>query len=303
MRRLACVATLVVLACDPAEIDPEVSGVFPCETVQDCPPEQSCVIGTCFLEEPPRVTVVSPEAEFAFPIAAEARMEIVVTIGGENLQLVDPGEDPDNDFGKGNVVVLVDGVEETVLTAGALQSGVTLRVGVDAAPGAHRIVAFARNSAGIHYDNEEAEGRRLFWLDNGTPQVAFVSPFPGDVFPLEAGEIEVSVATLNFQLDSPMSGVDLGTEPIGHAHVHYDERFPECAADPLCDSNHVGVVAPPGPSTSAHAMLALPASAEDDATLTAVLRGVDHVGFFYPRWTEDPVWEDIVIRRTSRRDP
>lgn len=295
MRRIAWL--LVLLACDPVELDPSLSGVFPCETAVECPPMQACVMATCWREAPPRVEIVSPEPEVAYPLEGQAFMEIVVKIDGANLELVEPRTDPDHAFGKGNVVVLVDGEEQAVLTSGDLERGVTLQLLLEAVPGPHRIRALARNSEGKRYDNPEAEARRLFWIDDGVPRVALARPFPGDVFPLDATEIAVSVSTINFTLDRPGGrGVDPYAR-IGHAHVYYDERFPECAFDPVCDGDQLGMVAPSGPASAAESAVGLPPSAAGKATLAVVLRNHDHFAFFYPPWTQDIVWDEISIRR------
>ena len=295
MRRLVPVA-LVLLACDPMEIDPSLSGVFPCERTAECPPMQTCVMATCWAETPPRISIVSPEQEVAFPLTAQPFIEVVVKIDGSDLELVESRDDPFVEFGKGSIAVLVDGDEQEVLTSGDLEGGITLQVQVDAVAGPHRIRAVARNSAGVRYDNAEAEGRRLFWIDDGAPHVAFFNPFPGDTFPLEAEEIAVGVAALNFTLARPDGDV---TEPerIGHAHVHYDERFPECTFDPVCDGDQLGMVAPSSPSSIAESTVGLPPSAAGEASLAAVLRNGDHFAYFWPPWTAEIVWDEITIRR------
>jgi hypothetical protein len=295
MRRLAALALLLV-ACDTAEIDPSLSGVFPCRSANDCPPTQTCVLQTCYREAPPRLEVMSPEAEVAFPVGDDEFVSVVIKIAGDDLDLVDPRHDRDAEFGRGNVLLLVDGVEQAVLTSGDLASGVTMQVLVEAVAGPHRIQAIARNSANVRYDNEGAEARRLFWLDDGAAHVAFLEPFPGDVFPLEATEIEVALASLNFTLNRP-GGENM--ERLGHVHVHYDELFPQCAFDPVCEANQIGMVTAPAHANTARDTVGLPSAAGGDATLTALLRKQDHSLYFYPPWTEDPVWEDIVIRRAT----
>jgi hypothetical protein len=295
MRRFAVLA-LVLVACDTAEIDPSLSGVFPCRSASDCPATQTCVLQTCYREAPPRLEVMSPEAEVAFPVGDDEFVSVVIKIGGDDLDLVDPRHDPDQEFGRGNVLLLVDGEEQAVLTSGDLTSGVTMQVLVEAVAGPHRIQAIARNSAGVPYDNEGAEARRLFWVDDGAARVAFLEPFPGDVFPLDAAEIAVGLATLNFTLNRP-GGENV--ERLGHVHVHYDELFPACAFEPVCEANQIGMVIAPAPANAATGTVDLPSAVEGEATLTALLRKQDHSLYFYPPWTEDPVWEDIVIRRAK----
>lgn len=286
--------------CSVTEVDPMLSGVFPCEVVDDCPPEQACVLQTCQRGQPPEVVVIAPEVETAFPIDdPDSDVVVVVKIGGANLDLVDPGTDPDSEFGRGNVQVLLDGNEVAVLTAGELETGVTIEVPVPPQPGAHRIVALARNSDFTIYDNATAEGRQFFWLDDGLPHVGFLRPFPGDVFPLQATEIDFGVAALNFSFETAMPGAIPGNEAKGHAHVHYDETFPECVFEPICDNGYSGVVAPEGPATSASAVLTIPDSAAGEATLTAVLRKVNHFKYLFPDEDGQPIWEDIIVRRAD----
>lgn len=295
---LICAAASLV-GCSIEEIDPLLSGVFPCEASDDCPSSQACMLQKCRIEPAPEVLVLAPEAEAAIPIQGMGDVSVVITIGGANLDLVDPGSDLDADFGKGTVVVLVDDEEVAVLSSGEIATGVTFEVMVPPVPGAHRIRAVGRTSDGFIYDNDEAEGRRLFWLDDGLPHVGMVDPFPGDVFPLEATGFDVTVAAINFAFDVPTPGATPGNEAKGHAHVHYDEVFPACTFEPICDNGYAGVLAPDGPATSVTSQVMLPASAAGPATLTSVLRKVNHLKYLYPDQDGVPIWEDITIARAD----
>lgn len=295
---LACVFVAGAGACSVTEVSPLASGVYPCESADECPPEQSCVVGQCWVEAAPLVEVIAPERETAFAITSpDEPVPVVVKVTGQNLALVDPGTDPDAEFGKGNVVVYVDDEEVAVLTQGEIETGVSFEVPVPPVPGAHRIRAVARMSNNVLYDNPTAEGRQFFWLDDGEPHVGFVRPFPNDVFPLEATRIDFEVAALNFSFEQAQPGAIPDNSPVGHAHVHYDQDFPACVFDNVCDNSYVGVVAPEGPATSASDRLQIPASAAGLAELTAVLRKVNHFKYLHPDEDGEPIWEDIIVRR------
>lgn len=302
----AAVALAVMMAggCRIEAVSDSLSGVFPCETADDCADDQFCVVGRCYVDEPPQLAVITPEVEEAFPIAAAETVPVVVTIGGSNLTLVDPGQDPDAEFGQGSVQVFLDEREVAVLTAGELETGVPITVEVPNAGGAHRIRAVARNSDGVIYDNDGAEARRFFWINDGLPHAGFVRPFPGDVFPLEATSIQIEVAALNFQFDRPNPLVT-SLDPKGHAHVHYGASFPACAFDDLCERFYFGIIAPsdPGSVSSTTTVAKLPASAAGMANITAVLVRIDHLRWLYPDENGEPIFDDIPILRADIEPP
>jgi hypothetical protein len=243
--------------------------------------------------------IISPEPETAFPVADQPVM-VTVQVGGDSLRLVDPGSDPGSEFGQGNVVLYLDGVEIAVLAAGDLTTGVPIEVPVPPIPGAHRLVAKARLSNNTFYDNEGSEARQLFWLNDGKPHVGFIHPYPGDVFSLEPALIPFTIAALNYDFVKPNPSVN-ESPGQGHAHVHYNHDYPGCAFDNACDNLYVGVVAPEGPQSSATSALTIPASAAGEAKLTAALQQINHFKFL----DEDgqPVWEDIIILRDAATAP
>jgi hypothetical protein len=270
----------------------------PCEATEDCPPDQTCVAGACSLEPPPELYILSPELEHAFRVQGDPVI-ITVAVSGEHLSLVDPSSDPNAEFGRGNVVLYLDGQEVAVLSAGDLETGVAVEVSVPPVSGAHRLVAKARFSNDTFYDNEGGEARQFFWLDDGKPHVGFIHPFPGDVYGLESTEVPFTVAALNFSFVTPEPS---NSRPgHGHAHVHYNRTFPACAFDYACHGLYMGVIAPENPASSATSVATMAASVPGEAKLTASLEEINH--FAYLDEDGQPVWEDISIQRADSGKP
>jgi len=300
--RLALLSVFAGFGCNVTEVG-SPSGVFPCVTADECPPEQACVVGKCFAGAAPEVVVVNPEDEQAVPWTPGAgSVDVAVKVGGSGLELVDPASN-DNEFGSGNIVLFVDDVQVSTLTLGSLAAGVNTMVPVPAEPGPHRIKAEARFSNGTTYDNVEASSTRLFWFDDGNPWVAFKTPTPNQRFSYEEIEIEVSVAALNFAIVPPSTTAMPGN--IGHAHLLFNKNnFPECADAPACYMDYLDVLAPtePGPFTNITQRSTLPSSAAGaPTTLTAHLTRTDHTSFMGPDGL--PVWDTIPIVRVEAPAP
>lgn len=300
-RRLASCSIVLAMACNVTDLG-SPSGVFPCVSAEECPPDQVCVVGKCFAGEAPEVVIVNPEDEQSVPwTPGGAPIDVTVKVGGGGLELVDPASN-DNEFGTGNIVLFVDDVQVATLTLGSLAAGVNATVPVPAEPGPHRIRAEARFSNGTTYDNVEAQGTRLFWFDDGNPWVAFKSPVPNQRFSFEEIEIEVSVAALNFGI-VPASNM-AGPGNLGHAHLLFNKNnFPQCADDPACYMDYLDVLAPTtgGPFTNITQLSTIPSSAAGaPTTLTAHLAKVDHTSFMGPT---GPVWDTIPIVRIDAPAP
>lgn len=294
----------LALACSVTDVG-EPSGVFPCETADECPDGQMCVVGKCYTGEPPTVEIVTPEDEQGFPYDAggPAEIDVSIKIAGSNLDLIDPGSDPDSEFGQGQVVVFVDEVEVATLTNGSLASGVDLTAQMTNVPGPHRIRAEARFSDGQAYDNPGAQGARLFWIDDGNPWIGFKSPLPNQRFSFEEIEIDVTIAVINFGLVPAVGQMDM--PGLGHAHLLYNKEFPDCGFVPACRLDYIKVLAPLPPSeplTSVTVRSGISsAAAGADTTLSALLSQISHDEFLNP--AGQPVWETIPIVRVAEPPP
>jgi hypothetical protein len=276
LARIACTimasAVAFTTGCFTADLDPSKEGAFACMEPDgsDCPEGRMCINGRCE-SEGPSVEITSPEDEepFAIELAPpDVPREFGVRVLG-NLELVPPSDE--HVSGEGHVAILVDGIETTTLESGGLSGGITVTIEVPNRAGPHRVAAVARRNDGVDYDNPEARFTRLFWIDDGTPQVALKSPWPQSVFGLDTQVMPYSVTSLRIELAPPMP-----TAPIdparGHIHIYYDESFPGCLSDPMCDPNYIAIGDRPGEEL----MATIPSSAETTATLTAVLRNIDH---------------------------
>jgi len=229
----------MMAACYTAEVDPQLEATYPCEKNSDCALGQTCIIdvcsdGTTLLG--PSVEILGPELLQVFPAGSNTQFPIVV--GGEGLELGDPGGD--NVRGEGHVDVLIDGQVVQTITSGDLEG----RVQTDAqtlpsAPGLHRVEVIARQNDGTAYPNEQARLVSAFWIDDGNEHVAFLQPAPGTEIQIgEGDELEIEVVTLNFALVNPgLVPTDELTAPRqGHVHVFFDRQIPECLPD--CNFNY-----------------------------------------------------------------
>ena len=269
--RTACsVGIALATGCFTADLDPDKVGAFSCLDADECPEGRMCINGRCETEGP-SVEIRNPEDEDLFDVedaAPDMPRPIMVTIAG-SLELA-PASD-EHVSGEGHVAVFVDGVEAMTVTSGTFSAGLTVMIEVVNRPGPHRVAIVARRNDGVDYDNAEASTTRLFWIDDGTPQVAVKAPWPNKVFGLDTQVIDYAVTSLRVDLVPPMAEGMI--DPArGHVHIYYDKPFPSCLMDPMCDPNYIAI----GEARGVELMATIPNSAETEATLTAVLRNVDH---------------------------
>ncbi len=239
LARIACMsAVALATGCFTADLDPAKEGAFACfePDGSDCPEGRMCINGRCE-SEGPSVEITNPEDEQLFDIMdapIDAPRMIGVRVSG-NLELAPPSDE--HVSGEGHVAILVDGVERTTIEMGGLSGGITVMIEVPNRAGPHRVAAVARRNDGVDYDNPEARFTRLFWIDDGTPQVALKSPWPNTVFGLDTQVMSYSVTSLRVQLVPPMPESPIDPDR-GHVHIYYDESFPGCLMDPMCDPGH-----------------------------------------------------------------
>ncbi len=299
---LLAVVPLVLGGCYVAELDPTSDALFACEISgepdeanADCPGELRCNGRVC-VERLPTVIVSSPEALEVIAVGVEAA-PITLRISG--LTLSADEDDADGGF----IRVTLD--EQTIdIRTGDISSTLAVEgLRVPNEPGAHRISAQAFRVDGTPFENEGASAAQVFWRDDGQPHVAVTSPWPGSEIELQPnGLVDVEVAMLNFRYGQ--TDTALATD-IGHIHVYYDDTFPECAEDPICDAGYIGVIsaapeeAAQGPTLLSEGLL-FPDSPVADATLTAVLRENDHSPFSTVDDALELVTDTVTIRRVAR---
>jgi hypothetical protein len=255
---------------DPAPI--------PCDADNPCPDPETmvCLVGQCHEGIAPNLEIVSPaqEESVAWTQGGETS-DVAVTIRVDGFQIVPPEIDPTNVRAAGHVILELDGVEVAMITEGDAAEGVTVTVPAAATAGGHRLGAHLRLSDGTPYDNPEASRRRFFWFANGEPQIAFVTPWPGDTLTLGQQQVASTFAVLGFELQ-PASDMQVpGATGIVHAFI--DQSFPACGVDEDCAADYSDVLAPENPGMRVTGDILVPADDGDGKTrLTGHLAHTDH---------------------------
>lgn len=314
---LAALGSVLGSGCYTAQLDPDLVGLFACDRDDEdagCPPGQACVNERCEdADAVPSLVVLNPEDEahvtgpvLEVPMSGPLGPPIMLDLGLRgSLQLVPRDEQADHELGQGYIVVIIDGQEQRTIDRGSVAAPMAVPIEVTPVAGPHRIVLQAHRNDGIPYDNPEATATRLFWLENeltegSRPYVAIKSPWPGTVVAADA-DVQVEVAALNFELLDPGGARQ---ERQGHAHVFYDQRFPECGQDPTCDELYLGVTDAAGLTEP----FELPPSSAPTSTLTAGLRHNDHTSYGFPMGCDpttgppdlcQPIFETIELRRAE----
>ena len=261
--------------CYAAELDEALEGVYSCRITDqddpdvDCPGELSCDGNTC-VSQLPVVEVLSPEERQAFTEPGN----VVIRVRASGIDL----NAEDGESGAGFLRVTLDD-QTTDVRSGPITEGVVVDFEVPDTPGGHRISARALKPDGSPYRNPEASDSGLFWIDDGLPHVAITKPWPGSDIDIGTPLVDFEAALLNIEFAVS------DTQPAdgeGHVHVYYDQTFPACALDPICDSGYIAVIAAapgegrlPVDDTAA----TMPESSETTATITAMLRQNDHDPF------------------------
>jgi hypothetical protein len=270
--------------------------VVPCSDDMPCPGEMVCLVEQC-ADAAPEVEIVTPEAEAKLQWSADAAVPVTVTVRATGLTLVDPTTDPNSKRGQGQIAVLLDGVEVALVSSGDAEAGVPVEVSAAAVAGAHRLRIEARLSDGTEYDNPGASARSLFWLDDGEPHVAFVTPVPGDTYSIRAQKVDVEVAAINFDFVPASAEAQAGD--VGFAHVIEDVEFPDCAADPMCLAGYIVAVVPTtGPASSASGTMNISNSGVGKGYFVVHLVKSNH-DLYCANGSDPcvPVWDRITVGR------
>lgn len=306
MRRPLLTAAIVLCsnACLADEVEQAESEVFACASQDDCDDAEACLLSRCTAQALPFVEIRTPEAFATFPLDTPgAPISFAVSIGGRDLDLVDPISSGEGTVGEGYIELSIDGTVIETITAGSLAGSIPIS-GVelpDPTPGPHRISVRARRADGVAYDNPQSQDIQLIWLDDGKPRVGIVEPLPDTEFGLEEAEVDVRIATLNFDLVPAAATRDT---PHGHAHIHYDDIFPACVDAPTCDCCYIAIASPQPSDIPAQGFLTewtqpvvLPGASAGAATLTAILRNTMHTPFFGDDGAV--VFDQIQVQRVS----
>lgn len=230
--------TVAALSCYSADFDERASGVYSCEADADCSEGYVCDVFACVDDTGPRVQVLGPEP-LSRTTFGEAELEVTVEVGELTFT-----QSSGHDEGEGFVQILLDG--EVVVTRydeGDAADGVVVPVALDGlGPGPHHLTAMAMFGDDVPYPNPSASAHSVFFLDDGSPQAAIVSPAPNSLHLVDR-PLEVRVGTINFDmvvsgpachLDAFEAGECEGLpdpatyDQQGHAHMYLLDDFPAC---------------------------------------------------------------------------
>lgn len=216
---------LVLSSCYTAEFQPDLSGAYACEVDQDCPVDQTCAAGICVSDDGPHLTISGPEPLTQIPVAnTDALTGFQITLQGTGLTLSGGSTHMD---GVGVLEVRIDGnIVEPRVESGNLGAGFTVgpfdMSGAEAGP--HRIRISAHRLDGMPYPNPSSVADSVFFIDDGNPQVAIMSPPPGSIHSLTQ-PIPVTIASINYAWKTK-GGDDLMGQ--GHTHVYSNAMYPGC---------------------------------------------------------------------------
>lgn len=304
-RAYPAIGALALLSsgCFSAELDPDLSGVFVCESEDECSGDQVCFLQRCTApDELPRVELLNPtqnipQADFA---NANGALQIEVST---NLALRPASSEGRS--GMGFIEVTANGKTQRIESDDDL-SVTLLFEDTTATPLRLAVQAFAEQ--GKPYPNPEARVQEVLFVDDGRPQVALVEPWPNQRIGLDQGSADFTITTVNFDLMPPGSGLADGR---GHAHLYQvegaDAMLPEvCLVDIGCpDRNDLYQLLAPaeGPSDTASTGLMLrPVSQAGPQTVVVTLQQDNHELFLMdPPGPLDraPVFDSITIQRAN----
>jgi hypothetical protein len=222
-----------LVACYEGEFDPDASSVYACSADDECADGQICFNSVCVSDVGPSLSIIGPEP-FQL-IAADNTDQLsafTITVRGSDLTLTDSPQPVD---GEGYIEVTVDGEDMLGrIVSGDLASGLTtppLDIS-SAGVGPHRIRVRAVYGNDDPYVNPSSVAESIFFIDDGSPQVAVVEPRPGHRQAVDK-PMAVTVAAINWTWNS--AGSDLA-DAQGHTHTFSLAEYPGClAAEPTSD--------------------------------------------------------------------
>ena len=270
--------------------DPAAGGIYACVEDSDCPGTQACLQQTCEAVALPVLEIFSPEDEKPYTFTNDGvDHPEVLSVNATDMVLRPLSESSEAVPGEGHLVVFIDEAEIGIIDSGDLGAGVQIEFGVPDVPGVHRIRVQARLNDGTDYDNEGGAARNLVWVDDGNEHVALRSPWPGQVFSLEAQTIDAEVAAFGIEIGSP-------DDELEHVHIYYGKSFPACLdkdIDPLCEAAYSGVVS----NDDSFDPVILPDASAGMVTITALVAEFDHTSYVDDEG--NPVFSEIQVLRSN----
>ncbi len=275
------VAVWIALAgCAAPDVDFGRSGVFACEPDADSPCENDgiCAAGLCYLaDEQPRVEIISPEvpAFSRYEPGASAIPVALRVVSNANFGSADPEDGP-----PGSLQITVDSVVVAQADSGDPISGLDIPVSITNTPGPHRIAVQLLRTDGTPYDNEAARARLAYFVvEDDQAYVAVTKPWPGDEIPGRTQQLDVEVATFNFEIVP--AGLS-ASEGIGHVHMHYAEDIRTCYLERVCDARAAAIIDRAADNGVGMGLALFPSTEAESTTVSVVLRGVDHSPYLVP---------------------
>jgi len=237
----------LALGCYDVELDPNVSGVYACDSTLDCAIGQQCTDFVCVstsLLVGPTLEVTSPAPLTSYFAGIDEEVQLVIQ--GSNLVLTDAPESPDPLAGY--IDVLVDGLSTGTVFYGNLEQGVAIpAISLPETPGLHHIRLVALRPDGSPFETTRSSANLPFWVDNGEEHIGIIDPPPGSKLRRnDDGTLRIEVASLNFTFVNPGHASAPGTtaDPEGYVHLFIDAAVPECLPD--CNVEQYSAIFPPG---------------------------------------------------------
>lgn len=302
MRRLGLGLALLAGGCYGGNFDPGAGGVFACDSDDQCPADQLCVLSICVIDDGPHLEITGPEPPFGQFPAGTTSFNLTVVDGASSGFALGP-----SGSGDGHLRIFVDGEELDPIEEGSLSQGVDLDdIPLQATKGGvHRVRVMAVDTTGKPIGLPSATADRMFFVadPDGDPQIAVLEPFPQwpsaplvpqDYYSVGEG-FSIVIASKGFDWADPD-----GTENMDgqyHTHVYVLDDYPDCL--PGCNDDYVGSLKPGASSTSSgplvdgEATIMLP-TAPTRLTVTAGLQWNTHTP--YPAPTIDEADWDQTVR-------
>jgi hypothetical protein len=291
---------LIASGCYGGSFNGGAGDVFACETDEECPRDQLCVLRVCVIDEGPHLEITGPEPPFGQFATDTTSFDLTVVDTASSGFVLGPPE-----MGDGYLRIFVDGEELERLEDGDLSQGVD----VDDIPisstngGVHRVRVMAVDTLGEPIGRPAATADRMFFVDdpNDEPQIAVLDPFPqwpdAPLVPQDYHDVGVGfslvIAGIGFDWDDP-DGTEITEE--GHTHVYVIDDYPDCL--PGCNDDYVGSLKPgastkgSGPLVDGEATTMLPTT-PGRLKVTAGLQWNTHTPYPAPT-IDDADWDQNV---------
>ena len=211
--------------CYYAEFDPDRSGTFVCGSTDECPEGQLCYGGVCVSDDGPALEISGPEPFTQISVDnLEQLSAFTITVRGSGLNLTD-GVSVEE--GSGHIRITIDDSDQfgTIVAGNLTQGFNSTPIDISGLPvGPHRIRARAFYGDGTPYSNPSAIADAIFFVDDGSPQIAIVEPRPGHQQRISS-PMPIAIAAINWTWNSANSPL---AENEGHTHVYSLPNYPQC---------------------------------------------------------------------------